>query len=89
MKNDMQIVKFTELEFRKEGKVLQGVSKQFGGSFPSKFGVKSDRTGKVVTFEMMKEGDPLLDPDFWDGEFAGYRPNEQCGIEVAYLGHGQ
>lgn len=89
MQNDMRIVNFTDLEYKPKGKALNGVSSQFGGSFPSKFGVRSDRTGKIVTFEMMKEGDPLLDPDFWDGEYAGYRPTEKCGIDVAFLGHGQ
>lgn len=90
MKNDdMRIVKFSELTFSKEGKALNGFAKQFGGSFPLKFGVESDRTGRVVTFEKMLENDPLLDPDFWDGEYQGYRPDQECGIDVAFLGHGQ
>jgi hypothetical protein len=43
---------------------------------PSKFQVKSHKTGKVVTFIPVTHGDRLFDEDQWDGEQQVYRPIE-------------
>jgi hypothetical protein len=93
MRSDhMIVVDFEALRWVKKTHCLYGLAKQFGGSFPSKFGVKSSKTGRVVTFEQMVYGDELLDPDFWDGERAGYRPVKEdrgCGVVAAFLEFGE
>ena len=69
---EIPVVDMKWCEFRKEQKCLTLASEYFG--MPAEFAVRSNHTGKVVTFKAVQPGDPLWDEDGWDGEQCVYRP---------------
>lgn len=68
------IVPLNLCEYHKERKQLKLASEFFG--MPSELYVHSHHTDRKIKFEVVKETDPLFDPDGWDGEMCVYRPTE-------------
>ena len=45
-----------------------------GRGYPTQLMVRSEHTGRVIMFEQIREGHPMFDYDFWDGEMMVYEP---------------
>ena len=63
----------SDCEYRKDSKLLV-VSSTLTSGFPNTVLVKSEKTGRVIEFEVDVQAG--IDNEFWDGEMCEYVPVE-------------
>lgn len=59
------------------------------GRFPKSLQIKSEHTGRTLTFVPIGPDHPNYDEDGWDGEIAIYEPTERCNVFILSIYHGQ
>ena len=70
--SDLKVVDLSLCSYNKATKVLNLKSDYVG--MPNELAIRSNHTGKVIRFVVVKEHDVLFDQDGWDGELKKYRP---------------